>query len=156
MERRKARARIYSDIARKRQEAINDKLKRDIVYMRSFREVVEQAPCSVAVLAADLEARVLYCNGAFGYFLHVPAAHIMGTSLWDWIHSSDRARLQTAFNTAILAKAAPVRRARCRMLCQRQGQEGSAVGVQVGFRRGTQGIVCTIWVESEQGRGCDG
>lgn len=151
VERRKARARIYSDIARKRQEAINDKLKRDIVYMRCFREVVEQAPCLMAVLAPDLEARVLYGNGAFGRLLQVPATSVMGTSLWEWIHTDDRARLQAAFTTAILTKAASVKPVRCRM--HRERVAGKGVGksssrvVEVVFRRGTQGVVCSMWVE---------
>jgi len=148
VERRKARARIYSDIARKRQEEINDKLKRDIVYMRCFRELVEQAPCLMAVLAPDLEAKVLYANGAFGRLLRLPAARVVGGSLWEWIHEEDRARLQATFTTAILTKAAAMRPVRCRMhLRQGAPAAAGAAVVEVVFKRGMQGVVCTLWVE---------
>jgi PAS domain S-box-containing protein len=124
--------------------SINDTLKRDIVYMRCFRELVEQAPCLMAVLAPDLEAKVLYANGAFGRLLGVPAASVMGNSLWGWIHEEGRALLQAAFTTAILSKAAPLRPVRCRM---RRKRADDTVEAEVVFKRGTQGVVCTLWIK---------
>lgn len=146
MERRKARARIYSDVARRRQDSINDKLKRDVVYMRCFRDVVEQAPCLMAVLAPDLDAQVLFANAAFDRLLQLPAASVLGTSLWEWVHGDDRARLQAAFTTVVLTKDARVPLLRCRM--RDRGAAGADLGtVEVAFRRGTQGIMCSLWVD---------
>ena len=78
MERRKARARLYSDVARKRQEGIKGTLKADLEYMRCFRHVVEEGPAMLAVLSCDLEARILFANNAFARNAHLAPLLLTG------------------------------------------------------------------------------
>ena len=69
VERRKARARVYSNHARKRDEARKQALVEDVDMMQLFRHVVEDAPHMIAVVSPDLDCTFRYANEAFARIL---------------------------------------------------------------------------------------
>jgi PAS domain-containing protein len=64
MERRKERARVYSHIARRRQEGFMRDLNADVDHLDIFQSLVEEAPDAVMVLSKDREGRILFIEGA--------------------------------------------------------------------------------------------
>lgn len=64
MERRKERARVYSHIARRRQEGFMKDLKEDVEHLTVFRLLVEEGPDCIMVLSSDLKSKVLFIEGA--------------------------------------------------------------------------------------------
>jgi PAS domain-containing protein len=142
VERRKARAREYSTIARKRQEAIETEFKLDLGYMRSFRMIMEEGPNMVAVVAPDLEAKVLYANGTFGRALEVPPKRLLGRSLWNLVHESDHLLVRNALISVVLSKSSPSSHVPCRVLAPRPDV---FLCVQLSLSMGTQGVICVFW-----------
>lgn len=142
VERRKARAREYSIIARKRQEAIETAFKLDLGYMRSFRVIMEEGPHMVAVVAPDLEACVLYANGAFGRALKVPPKRLLRRSLWDLLHQADHLLVRNALISVVLSKNSPPSHVPCRVLAPEPEKYRH---VQVSLAIGTQGVICAFW-----------
>jgi len=65
VERRKARARVYSHHALKRDEAKMQSLAEDVDMMQVFRRIVEDAPDMMAVVSPDLDCSFLYANKDF-------------------------------------------------------------------------------------------
>ena len=78
VERRKQRARIYSNVARERYDRLQQELEGDVAAMRMFQALVEEAPQMVAVLSTDVHCLVLYANAAFTRQLARPAASLLG------------------------------------------------------------------------------
>ncbi len=64
MERRKERARVYSHIARRRQEGFLKDLNADVDHLAIFETLVEEAPDAIFVLSPDPEGRILFLEGA--------------------------------------------------------------------------------------------
>jgi PAS domain-containing protein len=142
VERRKARAREYSTIARKRQEAIETAFKLDLGYMRSFRVIMEEGPHMVAVVAPDLEANVLYANGAFHRALAVHPKRLLGRSLWNLLHQADHLAIRNALISVVLSKNPPPSHVPCRVLAPRPDM---CLRAQVSLAMGTQGVICNFW-----------
>jgi PAS domain-containing protein len=78
LERRKERARMYSHIARKRQESNLRELKAEVESLTVYRLMVEEAPDMVVVLSPDIESRFLFVNSVFARVLNVTAANLLG------------------------------------------------------------------------------
>jgi PAS domain S-box-containing protein len=141
VERRKARARVYSHHARKRDEAKMQALAEDVDMMQVFRHIVEDAPDIMAVVSPDLDCSLLYANEAFGRVLGFVPQRLLGRPLWALVHPEDHPALKQAMTTVILA---PGRRAispplSCRLT---SAMDGKYVGVEAKMSRGTQGVVC--------------
>ena len=78
VQRRKERARLYSNVARERYEQLQRELEGDVAAMRMFQALVEEAPQMVAVLSMDVHCLVLYANAAFKHQLVRPAVSLLG------------------------------------------------------------------------------
>lgn len=63
LERRKERARVYSHIARRRQEGFLRDLTADVEHLSVFQTLVEELPDAVLVLSPDREGRILFIDG---------------------------------------------------------------------------------------------
>ena len=143
VERRKAKARVYSHHARKRDEAKMQALAEDVDMMQVFRFIVEDAPVMMAVVSPDLDCSLLYANEAFGRVLGFPPSRLLGRPLWLLVHPEDQPAVKQAMTAVILA---PGRKAvsaplSCRLACN---TEGKYVGVEAKMSRGTQGVVCSF------------
>ena len=148
VERRKARARVYSQHARKRDEAQKQVLAEDVGMLQIFRYIVDDAPYMVAVVSPDLDFNLLYANDAFERVLGFLAQRLFGRPLWALVHPEDHPALKEAMTAIILA---PVRNAvpaslSCRMAC---ATVGKYVSVKAKMRRGTQGVVCSFEEEAQ-------
>ena len=140
---RKARARVYSHHARKRDEAKKQALAEDVDVLHIFRHIVEHAPDMMAVVSPDLDCSLLYANEAFERVLGFLAQRLLGRPLWALVHPDDHPALKQAVTAVILAPgrnavSAPLS---CRMAC---GTVGKYVSVMAKMRRGMQGIVCSF------------
>ena len=137
VERRKARARVYSHHARKRDEAKKQALAEDVDMLHIFRYIVDDAPDMMAVVSPDLESSLLYANEAFGRVLGFLSHRLLGRSLWALVHPDDHP-------TAVIL--APGRNAVSAPLSCRLASttEGKYVSVKVKMSRGTQGVVCSF------------
>jgi len=135
------RAREYSTIARKRQEAVETEFKLDLGYMRSFLVIMEDGPNMVAVVAPDLKANVLYANETFGRALEVPPQRLLGRSLWDLVHEADHLAVRDMLISVILSKSSSLSHVPCRILAPRPGVY---LRVQVSLAVGTQGVICVF------------
>ena len=142
VERRKARAREYSTIARKRQEAIDTEFKLDLGYMRSFRVIMEEGPNMVAVVAPDLDASMLYVNAAVGRALAVNPKRLLGRPLWDLVHEADHLAVRNALISVVLSRIHPPSHVPCRVLAPRPDMYLRA---QISLATGTQGVICVFW-----------
>lgn len=78
MERRKVRARMYSDAARRRKRDIAGEMLQDVAELRMYRILVEEAPHIVLTLSPDIHCHVLYANKAFARILHVKTELVLG------------------------------------------------------------------------------
>ncbi len=78
VERRKTRARAYSQNARVRNKALLQDIQEDVGALAIFRTLVEEAPHIVLVLSMDLKGTVLYANEALNDVLHLPPATLLG------------------------------------------------------------------------------
>lgn len=143
VERRKARAREYSNTARVRQEAAESEFKFDLGFMRSFRMMIEDAPNMFAVVTPDLEASVVYANGAFDRVANMAPKMVVGKPLWALIHEADHAAFREALVSVILTKKPPAEHVACRLV--RKPSDGF-LDVQVSLAMGTQGVLCVFWV----------
>ena len=114
VERRKARARVYSHHARKRDEAKMQALAEDVDMMQVFRFIVEDAPGMMAVVSPDLDCSFLYANEAFGRVLGFPPRHLLGRPLWLLVHPEDQSRTQAGHD-------------RCHPGAGREGRRGAPV-----------------------------
>ena len=148
VERRKAKARVYSHHARKRDEAKMQALAEDVDMMQVFRRIVEDAPDMMAVVSPDLDCSFLYANEAFERVLGFLPHRLLGRPLWALVHPEDHPALKQAMMAVILAPAgreavsAPLS---CRLATT---TEGKYVSVKAKMSRGTQGVVCTFGRES--------
>ena len=97
----------------------------------------------VAVVAPDLEASVLYANGAFGRALEVPPTRLVGRSLWDLLHEADHLAVRNALISVVLTKTPLRNHVPCRVLAPRPNKY---LRVQVSLAMGTQGVICVFWM----------
>ena len=143
VERRKARARVYSYHARKRDEAKMQALAEDVDMMQVFRRIVEDASDMMAVVSPDLESSLLYANEAFGRVLGFLPHRLLGRPLWALAHPEDHPALKEAMTAVILA---PGRKAVSAPLsCHLASTtEGKYVSMEAKMSRGTQGVVCSF------------
>jgi PAS domain-containing protein len=116
--------------------------KLDLGYMRSFRVIMEEGPNMVAVVAPDLEASVLYANGAFHRALAVHPKRLLGRSLWNLLHEADHLAVRNALISVVPSKNLPPSHVPCRVLAPRPDMCPRA---QVSLAMGTQGVICVFW-----------
>ena len=143
VERRKARARVYSNHARKRDEVKKQALVEDVDMMQLFRHVVEDAPHMVAVVSPDLDCTFRYANEAFARILGFLPHRLLTRPVWALVHPEDHPAFKQAITAAILAPVSngvstPLS---CRMACV---TEGEYLSVTANMRCGTQGVVCSF------------
>ncbi len=144
VERRKARARIYSHYSRKRDEARMEALEKDVSMMQVFQHIVEDAPDMLTVISPDLDSFILFANEAFSRVLGLNPKGLVGKSLWTLVHPKDHARMNQIVTEVILAPrkklvSAPIS---CNLTA---AAAGTYVEVQVKMNRGSQGIICSFW-----------
>lgn len=96
----------------------------------------------VAVVAPDLEAKILYANGAFYRALQVPPKRLLGRSLWELLHQPDHLPVRNALISVVLSKSSPSNHVPCRFLAPRPNV---FLCVQTSLAMGTQGIICVFW-----------
>jgi PAS domain S-box-containing protein len=148
VERRKARARVYSHYSRKRDEARLEALEKDVSIMQVFQHIVEDAPDMLTVVSPDLDALVLFANEAFTRVLGVNPKGLVGKSLLTLVHPKDHTRMSQIVTEVILAPqkklvSAPI-------VCSlATSVEGTYVEVQVKMKRSSQGIICSFWENVE-------
>jgi PAS domain-containing protein len=104
MERRKARSRVYSQHARKRDEAKRQALAEDVDMMQVFRCIVEDAPDMMAVVSPDLDCLLLYVNEVFRRILGFVPHRLLGQPLWA-VHPEDHLALIQAMTAVALVNA---------------------------------------------------
>lgn len=78
VQRRKLRARVYSNSARERNKALLQDIRQDVQALRPFHALVDDAPHIVLVLSDDLQCRVLYANATVTQVLHMSVASVLG------------------------------------------------------------------------------
>jgi PAS domain-containing protein len=110
--------------------------------MRSFRIIMAEGPHIVAVVAPDLEASVLYANGAFHRALAVHPKRLLDRSLWNLLHEADHLAVRNALISVVLSKNLPPSHVPCRILAPRPGM---CLRAQVSLAMGTQGVICVFW-----------
>jgi PAS domain-containing protein len=96
----------------------------------------------VAVVAPDLEAKVLYANETFGRALEIPPKRPLGRSLWDLVHQPDHLSVRNALISVVLSKSSPSNHVPCRVLSPRPDV---FLCVQISLAMGTQGVICVFW-----------
>lgn len=77
IQRRKLRARVYSNSARERSGSLMEQVQRDVQALNPFRILVEQAPHIVLALSNDLHGRILYAHYAARTVLHMHVASLL-------------------------------------------------------------------------------
>ncbi len=78
-----------------------------------FRALVQHAPDVVAVL--DQEGRALYASPSAGDAVGVPADRLLGSSIFDFVHPDDNARMRAHF-ADLVAEPDAVLRLQCRIV----------------------------------------
>lgn len=78
LERRKERARMYSHLARRRQEATVQDLKNQVESLGLYKDLIDNAPDLVLVISPDVEARILFANGASVRMLQLLPTALLG------------------------------------------------------------------------------
>ena len=142
VDRRKARARIYTQLSQSRRKQSFKRLSEHVERMRVYQSVVEEGPDLVVTLSADAHCRILYANEAIQRILHVDPKAIAGTSFWSLVHTEDRHALAKVLSGIILTRAAqPGLTVPCRVASTHLQ---AFVDVDMTFNYGTQGIVCVL------------
>lgn len=148
MERRKERARVYSHIARRRQEGFLSDLTQDVEHLAVFRMMVDELPDCIMMLDRNMPApKILFVEGAFARQICPIPADLVGHSLWSLLHPEDVGRVRTMVSAVNASKTEETSTAKvkCRMLTQTQsgpGQSGKYLQVEMALRLGTQGVIC--------------
>ena len=142
VDRRKARARIYTQLSQTRRKQSFKRLSKHVERMRVYQSVVEEGPDIVVTLSADVHCRILYANEAIQRILHADSKAIVGTSFWTLVHTEDRHALAKVLSGIILTKAA---QSGLTVPCRVASNHLQAfVDVGMTFKYGTQGIVCIL------------
>jgi PAS domain-containing protein len=110
--------------------------------MRSFRVIMEEGPNMVGVVAPDLQANMLYVNGAFRRALEVPPKRLLDRSLWELLRQADHLPVRNALISVVLSKNSPPNHVPCRLLAP---QLHTCLHAQVSLGMGTQGVICVFW-----------
>jgi len=176
VERRKARAREYSRVARLRSEELAVELTRDVEAMRAFEAMVEESPALRLVLAPDLNALVMYANRTAVRLLSsisnstsginskisstsgsIGSSSMLGRSFYSLIHPDDALVISPFLQRLILSRDSsrgpPLR---CRLWSggreegREGGREGEVVETEMWVAFGRQGLVCSLWIKDEE------
>jgi len=143
-ERRKDRARMYSHLARRKQEQNVRELIAVAEQLTVYRLMVEEASDYFLVISPDSEASILFANAPFTLGMQgkdgMPL-HFLGRSLLDLVVPAYQERTRVALYTVSMD---PTTKScvECR-LC-------NGVFVSMSLKRGTQGIVCIMREEDAE------
>lgn len=138
VERRKERARMYSHIARKRQESNMRELKAEMECLTVYRLMIEESPDMIAVLSPDMEGRILFANAAFAYVMEGTPEGFLGKPIWAVIHESRRQELMKAVRAIILNTETP---SRLNLRVKYPINEASTY-IELSMRHCPTGIIC--------------
>jgi hypothetical protein len=142
-ERRKERARMYSHLARRRQEQHVRELIGIVEQLTVYRLMVEEASVFIVIASPDAQAAILFANAPFAARLQLDMARsLLGRSLLDLVHPLDQDKTRVALYTVSMDHAAK-RRVSCRI---------RGVSMSIAMTYGSQGIVCILQEVDEHGR----
>jgi hypothetical protein len=142
-ERRKERARMYSHLARRRQEQHIRELIGIVEQLTVYRLMVEEASVFIVIASPDAQAAILFANAPFAARLQLDMARsLLGRSLLDLVHPLDQEETRVALYTVSMDHTAK-RRVSCRI---------RGVTMSIAMTHGSQGIVCTLQEVDEHGR----
>lgn len=144
LERRRERARMYSHMARKRQEANVQELRNQVTALMVYQEMVEDGPDVVLVISPDIDSRILFSNAASGRLLQTLPATLLGQSLWAFVHEEDKAQVMQVVGALVMA---PQMRGhiRCRFRNLAAGAPAeSYLNLDVTVRAGKKGLICCL------------
>jgi len=142
MERRKERARMYSHIARKRQESNMKELKAEMECLTVYRLIIEESPDMIAVLGPDTEGRVLFANAAFARGMEAMPGGYMGKPIWSVVHEAHRGELMHAVRSIIL-KTESASRLTCQGKYPHPDHPGQGA-MDLAMRHSPTGIICYL------------
>jgi PAS domain-containing protein len=140
VERRKERARMYSHIARKRQESNMKELKAEMECLTVYRLIIEESPDMIAVLGPDMEGRVLFANAAFARGMEAMPGGYMGKPIWSVVHEAHRGELMQAVRNIILNTETT-----SRLTCQGKYPHPDYPGqdaIDLAMKHSPTGIIC--------------
>lgn len=142
VERRKERARMYSHIARKRQESNMKELKAEMECLTVYRLIIEESPDMIAVLGPDMEGRVLFANAAFARGMEAMPGGYMGKPIWSVVHEAHRGELMQAVRSIILNTETA-----SRLTCQGKYPHPDYPGqgaMDLAMKNSPTGIICYL------------
>lgn len=142
-ERRKERARMYSHLARRRQEQHVRELIGIVEQLTVYRLMVEEASVLIVIASPDAQAAILFANAPFAARLQLDMARsLLGRSLLDLVHPLDQDKARVALYTVSMDHSAK-RRVSCRV---------RGVSMSIAMTHGSQGIVCILQEVDEHGQ----
>ena len=141
-ERRKERARMYSHLARRRQEQHVRELVGIVEQLTVYRVMVEEASVFIVIASPDAQAAILFANAPFAARLQLDMVQsLLGRSLLDLVHPLDQDKVRVALYTVSMDHAAK-RGVSCRI---------RGVAMSIAMTHGSQGILCILQEEEEHG-----
>jgi hypothetical protein len=101
---KRAKARQYSALARRRQAEKEDELRDTIEALSIFRALIKAAPDAVLLLSPGVGARILFANDRCSKLLRLPwwggeEQAPVGRCLWEWMDAADKAAVVAAVAT---------------------------------------------------------
>ena len=101
---KRAKARQYSAVARRRQAEIEDELRETVEALSIFRVLIKAAPDAVLLLSPCVQARILFANDRCSKLLRLPLwggeeQPLVGRCLWEWMDAMDKATVVAAIAT---------------------------------------------------------
>ncbi|KAM3573208.1 hypothetical protein VYU27_004811 [Nannochloropsis oceanica] len=141
VERRKEKARLYSHVARRRQESNMRELKAEMECLTVYRLIIEESPDMIVVLHPDLEGRVLFANAAFARGVEAMPGGYMGKPLWAVIHETHRGVVNDAIRN-LLMNPETITRLKIQAKYPHPDYPGQGPMMDLTMRHTPTGLVC--------------
>lgn len=113
---KKAKARQYSVVARKKQMRQRAELQTKVETLSVFQTVIESAPDGVCVISPDVSAKIWFANNTLAEMLQIEAPlsakNMVDRCLWEVVDPADKAAVVVAIKQCMMTKGRS-QRVRC-------------------------------------------
>jgi hypothetical protein len=164
---KRAKARRYSDSARRRQAEKEEELRDMVEALSIFQVLIKAAPDGVLLLSSSVGVRILFTNDRCSKLLRLPLRGggeqpLVGRCLWEWMDVMDKATVVAAMATGTSCSDGTQHHVRCTLRSplsaaqhqqhqhQQKQQQGMLVKVIVTFRLSERGLVLFIRPEGRE------